>query len=279
MKNHRASVLIFVLWALIILSLLSIAVSYHATADVKLAKYESESIKAFYLARIGAVKMLAGLNKDENDYDSLNEDWNKEKEFKLGGGKVIYSASDEEGRFNLNSSNLDERHLARLGASCDLNRRILDYRIGKGDKGFEFIEELFLIDGMNRDIYLKIQDLSAIHRGNDPRVNINTASEDVLRIIMGDDLIIDKIIKFRNGDDDKIGTGDDGIFTEDDFSAAFKGFGLEPDAILSYGALFKMKSNFFRITAKAYFSEDSNVIKCIVAVADRSGKIYDWKEE
>lgn len=279
MKDEKASILIFILWVLVILSLLSIAVSYHSSADIKLARYESETIKALYLAKAGVAKMIAELNKDNNNYTSLNGDWNKEKEFSFGKGNCLYSASDEEARFNLNSPNLSREYLIRLGLDDDMSQRLLDYKINKGEKGFEFIEELFLIDGMTRDIYSKIKDYVTIYRGNNSKVNINTASENMLSVILGDDLIMNRIIEFRNGDDGKSGAEDDGIFSEDNFSAVFGDFGVTPESILNYQALFNMKSTFFRITADASFSEDKNTIKRIVAVVDRLGKIYYWKED
>lgn len=280
MKNNKASILIFVMWTLIILSLLSIAASYNSTADIKLAKYESWGIKSLYLAKAGITKMIIELNKDKNNYDSLNEDWNKKKEFRLGEGMVTCRTFDEGARFNLNSSNLNKEYLIRLGLDDDVCQGILDYSVKKGEKGFEFIEELFLIDEMTRNVYLRIKDYATIYRGLDPRVNINTSDENILKIVLGDDsLIINKIIAYKEGNDGKICTEDDGIFTEDNFSVMFENFGVTPENILNYQALFNVSSEFFRILADASFSEDNSQMKRIAAVVDRLGKIYYWKEE
>lgn len=279
MKNQKAGILIFVLWVLIILSLFTLAVSYNSAADIKLAKYESDSIKSLYLAKAGIAKMMAELNKDKNNYTSLNEDWHREKEFKFGGGKVVYSASDETARLNLNSPNLNKGYLIRLDLDDGISQRLLDYKIRKEEKGFEFIEELFLIDGITYDSYSKIKPYITIYRGTDPRININTANENVLKVALGNDPIINKIIEFRQGDDAKSGTGDDGVFTEDNFSVIFGNFGAMPESISNYQNLFSVKSDFFRILAEASFSEDKNQTKRIVAVLGRSGKVYYWKEE
>lgn len=279
MKNEKAGILIFVMWVLIILSLLSIAVSYNSTADIKLARYESENIRSLYLAKAGVTKMIIELIRDKNNYDSLNEDWNKEKEFKLGGGKVICRAYDEEARFNLNSSNLNKEYLVRLGLDDDLSQKALDYKFKKREKGFEFMEELFLIDGMTQVIYSNLKDCATIYRGADARLNINTTGENVLKIITGDDSIVSKIIGFRKGNDGREGTEDDGIFTEGNFSVIFKNFGVADKVILNYYVLFNTKSGFFRITADASFSESTGRVKRVAAVVDRFGKIYYWKEE
>ena len=279
MIKQKGSILILVLWVLIILSFLSIAISYRASGDIKLAKYESENIKALYLARACIAKMLVELNKDRNNYDSLNEDWNREREFRLGGGKVAYRAYDEAARFNINSSNLNKKQLIRSGPNDDLCLRILDYRITKGEKGFEFMEELFLVDGMTRDIYTRIKDYITIYRGADPRININTADEDVLRLALGDDLIVSKIIEFRKGDDARIGTVDDGVFSEDHFRVIFENFGVAPEAIVNYRPLFSVRSDFFRISLDVSFSEGKTRTRHFASVLDRSGKIYYWRED
>lgn len=279
MIKQKGSILILVLWVLIILSLLSIAISYRASGDIKLAKYESESIKASYLAKAGVAKMIAELNRDNNNYNSLNEDWNKEKDFSFGGGRVTYKATDEEARFNLNSQNLSKEHLARLGLDDDISQRILDYKIKKGEKGFEFIEELFLIDGMTRDVYSALEPYVTIYRGNGLQVNINTAGEKVLRALVDNEPVTNKIIEFRNGNDGRAGTEDDGIFTEANFSVVFGNFGITPEDILNYKSMFNVKSGFFRILVDVSFSEGERMIKHVISVTDRGGKIYYWKEE
>jgi len=271
MTGHKGSVLILVLWVLIILSLLSIAISFRASGDVKLAKYESENIKAMYLAKAGVIKAIAGLNKDPNNYDSLNEDWNFAQEFRFGGGVVTYSAIDEERRLNLNGTgqNLKEE-LFRLGLDNIISQNIWDYKVMKGEKGFEFMEELFLIDGMTRDVYSIIEPYISIYRGNDSKVNINTAGENVLRAIIGDDMLVNKVLEYRRGNDGIEGTEDDNIFkTNSDISVID---GLDP-------SMFTVSSNFFRIRPEVYFSEDKKIIKSVICVADRNGKIYYWKEE
>lgn len=279
MKNKKASILIFVMWVLIILSLFSIAVSRNSESNIKLARQESIGIRSLYLAKAGIAKAILDLNEDKNNYDSLNEDWNKEKEFKLGGGSVLYVSYDEGARFNLNGSSLNKRHFIRLGLDDDTSQRLVDYKAKKGEKGFEFLEELFLIEDMTADMYSKIKDYVTIYRGADSRININTSGEFVLRVVLGDDPMITRIIKFRLGKDDKAGTDDDGVFTEDNFSRVFGDFGVRPEDVLNYRLLFNIKSEFFRILTETSFSEDKNNIKRITAVAGRSGKIYWWKEE
>ena len=63
------------------------------------------------------------------------------------------------------------------------------------------------------------------------------------------------------------------------FSIVFGSFGITPEDILNYQAMFNTRSGFFRILADVSFSEDKKIIKRVISVAERSGKIYYWKEE
>jgi type II secretory pathway component PulK len=280
MIRYKGSVLILVLWVVIVLSLLSIAISFSASGDVKLARYESENIKAMYLAKAGVVKLIADIKKDPNNYDSLNEDWNFENELRFGGGVVTYSAADEERRLNLNghSQNLKEG-LSRLGLEDGISQRIWDYKVMKGEEGFEFMEELFLIDGMTKEIYSTIEPYVTIYIGTDSKVNINTVSENVLKAVVEDDMVLDKILEYRRGYDGVDGSDDDRIFTDENFSLTFTDFGITPENIINYQNLFVVKSNFFRIHAKVSFSEDKGIAKTAICITDRNGEVCYWREE
>lgn len=269
MNDRKGSILIFALWVLTILVVFTIVTSYRASTDIKLAKYESESIRSFYLAKAGVIKMIAALNRDTSLYDSLNEEWTGKKEFKLGEGLAYYFAMDESGRLNLNGTRLSTENLVRLGLGDNLAQSIIEHRDKKPDKKFEFMEELYLVSGMKRDSYEAIMDFITIYRGVDSNVNINTAGKETLFAILGDDYLVNRIIDYRNGYDGKVGTEDDGLFQ--DTADISKIDGVDP-------ALFSIKSDFFRIISEAGFSEDNSIIKKITAVVDKTGNIYYWKE-
>ena len=281
MIRQKGSILIFTLWVLIILSILSIVLSFRASSDIKLAKYEADNIKGSYLAKAGVMKMISELMKDANDYDSLNESWNTTREFHLGKDTVFYRASDEMAKLNLNGAGLTKDNLIWLGvddALPGLSEKIIAYRGTKGDKGFEFMEELFLVEGMTRDIYSEIKDMVTIYRGNEFKININTANEEALKAVIEDDSLLSDIMEFRIGPDEE-DMGDDGIFTSGNFSVVFEDFGVDSDTIVNYQeSKFVFKSNFFRIWAQYFLTEDETTFKVIEAVVDRSGKIYYWKE-
>lgn len=278
----KGSILIFTLWVLIILAVLSVVLSHRASTDVRLAKYESDSIKATYLARAGVMKMLAELASDKNGYDSLNEDWNRTKdnpkELKLAGGTVYYGASDESGRLNLNT--LQRTQLSRL---CEGNETLVDEILNyktENNKDFEFMEELFLAsEDMTRELYSQLKDLVTVYREAEPKVNVNTASREVLEVVLESKLdsvsLVEAILRHREGDDGIEGTDDDGFFDSDtkiDEIGGLEGF-------VDFDTFFIFDSNYFRIWAEASFSDDREIVKKVEAVVNRtSGKIHHWKE-
>jgi len=267
--SDRGSVLVFTLWVLVILAIFSIVLSRHAYTQARLARYELDSIKAVYLARAGVVKMLAELIRDKNRYDVLCEDWNRSgtnpKEFVLGGYKIFYGARDETARLNLNSPFLKKEHLVRLGLEERVAEEILFYKEKKENKRFEFMEELFLVEGVNLEAYSSIKDFVTIYRGTDFRVNINTAPKEVLFALIGDESIVQDVLEYRKGRDGLEGTEDDGFKEITELSRIDR---LEP-------ASFRVDSEVFRIWAHP----EGLVDKGIEAVIDRNtGHIYHWKE-
>lgn len=237
------------------------------------AGYDSLERKAVYLARAGAMKMLVELANDVNTYDSLNEDWNRNKdnpkELKIGNDTVFYGASDETGRLNLSSPLLRKEHLVRLGIDEPLALSIIDYKNKKREKGFEFLEELFLVKGMNVAIYSKIKPYVTIYTAAHSKVNINTANKTVLQALIEDDGLVLEILEYRKGPDGEEGTSDDGIFKDEEDFRMFQGF--DP-------ASFSVRSNVFRIWAWSFFSKNKEIRRTIDAVITRSGKIHYWKE-
>ena len=269
---EKGSILIFTLWVLIILAAFSVILSHRASTDVRLAKYEFDSIKATYLARAGVMKMLAELIKDKNvperPYDSLDEDWNRDKdnpmELMLRDDKILYGASDEMARLNLNNCTVE--NLEDLGVERSIAENILDYKTGRS-KTFEFMEELFLVEGMTKEIYLKIEDSVSIYRGVESEVNINTAGENVLRAVIGGEKesLVLIILEYREND---------GIFEDVNAINDVEGLG---ELVQN---LFTVESNIFRIWAQSILSGDEEIAKGVEAVINRNspGKFLHWKE-
>lgn len=265
MIQQKGSILIFTIWVLVILAIFSVMLSARASSEISLAKYESNNIRAGYLAKAGVMKALAELVKEPNAYRRGIEP------LIIGKDKVEYSVSDEGGRLNLNNSYLTETNLERMETELSMADKILKYKADKISKkgvGFEFMEELFLADDtMTKDIYSDIKDSVTIYGGANSKVNINTAGEKVLYAMTGDQSIVDEILEERKGVDGEEGTEDDGIKNISDIQG------------LTDQNLFTVEPYIFRVSAKVFLSGGETAIKISEAVIDKSGKIYYWKEE
>lgn len=260
MIRKKGSILIFTLWVLVILAILSIALSRGASSDIRLARYEADNIKAAYLTKAGVMKMLAELVKDENAYRG------ESKELILRNDRVVYGAFDETGRLNLNSASLQKEYLTRLGIESFVAENILEYK-KIHNKDFEFMEELFLVKDMTPEAYSLIKNLATVYAAANSRLNINTASQEVLYAMIGDWGVADDILEKRKGEDGEEGTEDDGIKNISEIQ------GLDDPT------LFSLTSDVFRIWAKAFLSGNEEPLKTAKAVVDKkSGKIYYWKE-
>ncbi len=276
MSMKKGSILIFTLWALIILAILSVILSSRASTDINLARHESMNTKAYYLAKAGAMKMLAELIKDagENSHDSLDEDWNRDednpKELTLRGDRILYGASDEMAKLNLNSNFLTREHLIKLGIEESLAENILEYKnakVGKGARAFEFIEELFLVKGLSPEAYSALKDLVTIYGDDASRVNINTASQEVLLAVIEDVTAANFIIDEK--EEGRVFNNIDEVH-----DAILQSFGVEIDK-----NILDVRSDIFRIWTQVRLSESEEIAEEIETVVDRTtGRFLHWKE-
>jgi len=119
---------------------------------------------------------------------------------------------DEESKININlAPRVVLKRLPRL--SDGLAIEIIDAR---KEKSFRVVEELLSVDGIDEDLFYGKEDdpglidfITVWGRG---KVNVNTASEEVLEALIGEESIVERIIDFRNGLDNKPDTEDDEIF-------------------------------------------------------------------
>lgn len=160
-------------------------------------------------------------------------------------GKVIDSDSersgliDEERKININTASFEilQNCLVLVGGlssskAADIAAAIIDWRDVDDNEtpggaeswyyelltppfrcknsNFETMEELCLVKGVTPELFSIMADYFTVYgRG---KVNINTACDEILKSVgMGHDLTV-KIIEFRNGEDGRAGTDDDGVY-------------------------------------------------------------------
>ncbi len=122
----KGSIILITLWILTILVVLSISLNYRMGLEVRLAGFQRDTEKAFYLAKAGVENAVLAINSDQNkNLDTLNQcgitfnrdlQLNPEVLFRdvplgegsfsiaYGGeeGRLIYGVVDEERKININ---------------------------------------------------------------------------------------------------------------------------------------------------------------------------------
>lgn len=97
-----------------------------------------------------------------------------------------------------------------LGSAEDRYYENLKESYEAKDADFEVLEELFLVKGMDQEAFNKIKEFITIY--GDGKININTASEEVLLSLGLGKNVTDKILFFRYGQDSIEATPDDNVF-------------------------------------------------------------------
>jgi general secretion pathway protein K len=159
----------------------------------------------------------------------------------------------------------------------------LQYPYPKKSAAYETLDELLLVQGMNKKIYDKLIDYVTIY--GDGTVNINTASKAVLEALGLPDELADKIITVRRGKDLIDGTPDDNVFLRTfELSADINAIvpltldeGRRIDALNARGIL-TASSFFYTINATARLSGRGAPKSVRAVYSSRDDKIIYWKE-
>jgi type II secretory pathway component PulK len=167
------------------------------------------------------------------------------------------------------------------GSAEDSYYRFIPHPYECKDADFENLNELLLVKGMTGDIFEKIKDYITIYGSG--KVNINTASKQVILALGLSESITDKVITFRAGEDGVTGTADDnffeaaaGILTKLSQFYHFNETEIAQLTAVSEGYLATNSENFMikssvRLNNKKRASEG-------VCVVNKEGRILYWQE-
>jgi len=224
--------------------------------------------------------------------------------------EIRYGMTDEESKININKSDFktlerffrlsgleeteaqdlaysiidwrdeDSQLSVPIGSAEDSYYRSLSYPYEAKDGPFEVPEEIILVKGMTADFFRKVRNYITIYGKG--KVNINTASGEVIVALGVSQDLADKIVSFRNGKDTLTGTNDDNIFqTPADVTTELSGFYRLSDPELSeLSALTEKittKSENFMIKCKAGLNKGKFAAN-VYCVVSREGKILYWNE-
>jgi len=177
------------------------------SSQIRLVRSFQERTLCPYLAKSAYLYFGLELTKEEAVYNTLYE-LRKKREVELGRGKFIYTLLDEESKININKA--PKEILALLpGLDEDVAGEIIDLRNNLGGS-FQIKEEILLLEDITEEIYNKFKDFITVY--GDGKVNLNTASVEVMKALGFREDLINGLLEFRAGPDGKEGTEDDGVF-------------------------------------------------------------------
>jgi len=302
------------------MAIFAVAIGNAVNQYIRVGAYFQNSPRARHAAEAAVRAAVDVLSADRNEYDALTEAWGfhndadkkKSTPFKgvpIGQGTFSFEIIDEARKINLRTASAQtlERFLSAVGHSDaqtahTLANSILDwqdvdngtreggaenfyYRALKDsydvpNRKLEIIEELLWVKGMTPDLFQKIKDLVTIW--GDGKININTASREVLLSVGCTASLAEKIVAYRLGNDGVAGTEDDKVFDrvelipETLMRGAFLGMEDEASLLQTYSmSMFTVSSVYFTVKAQGTVGGRTERIDCIL---DRSGKISSWRE-
>ncbi len=249
-RNERGSMLVMALWALTLLVLFSLSLGFGVRQKAALLSRLS-ALDAVYPIAYSGVEEAKSLVKSDADFDvdAMSDAWasgSKRREL----GKGVFSLQtdgslpvvDEERKVNLNttSAEIAARLFERVAGlskedADELVYNLLDWMDSDSAFGhpqygaeasyyenlqkpytaknasYEVLDELLLVKGMTPEIFSKVRPYVTVYGTG--RVNMNTASREVLAALGFSAAGVDVIAKYRAGKDAADGTADDLFFT------------------------------------------------------------------
>lgn len=159
----------------------------------------------------------------------------------------------------------------------------LTYPYPKKSAPYETLDELLLVRDITKEMYQKLINYVTVY--GDGKVNINTASREVLYALGLEDSLIDKIFEARQGKDKLDATADDHVFSKS-FDVATEIntiIQLLPEEIhaidrLNQQSLLTTASYYFSITAHCYLAHTRFSKPVYAIISSRENKIVYWKE-
>lgn len=217
--KRKGFFLIFSLWVIVLLSLFCLGLGFRTYIETQKTKLSLAHLRSYHSAVSGIYAACAVLEDDNIAADYLNENWARPFQQDLffsqpkAKGFFRVTISDESARFNINKAS--RNILEKIFSDKQIRdaEKVLDsilYYAGKISeppymaleakaKRGELVsyDELLLIEGLEPQAYHDLKD--AITVFGDGRININTASEELLTAVVEDDDVREKIFKMRFG--------------------------------------------------------------------------------
>jgi len=324
-RSQKGSLLIVILWIIAILALLGVSLGYRTALNIYSTRASSARLKASYISRAAAALAITVLKKDTSlDRDTTNDVWaNNPQEFQdveigphffsivtIENEEKRYGLTDEERKINLNTASKEvlENLFEVLEIEIDLVVNLLDWidededDFSHGKRGaekdyyenltpsyspknapLEVLEELLLIKGFDVDLFERLKDHVTVYGSG--LINANTATTNTWLALGFSDRFVEKIERFRLGEDGEKNTDDDGAASSfEEFILVLGQFesleGVEKTLLNTHQENFTMISTAYQV--KAHVKSSLLIEKDLTAILSlEEGKdveIVYWHE-
>ena len=285
----RGSILVFTLWILVCLTLISLGFGHRVRLETKAAGYTVANTQAFYKAESAlyekAIELIGGRGTDgaeaaqNNGVEDGGDEWD-----------VRCEAVPEEGKVNVNLAPEDMiRNLKPIKGG--IGRAILRKRLGDDlkrggddDVTFRLPEELLIVEEIDPEEWYGekegepgIRDLFTVY--GDGKIDLNSALPEIIEAIPGiDRRVAADIVAFRTGPDGTFGTKDDHTWKSfKEFKASLK---LSEDKLAPITKYCKIGSDFYTITVAASKSGSRATarIAAVIRIGGDDFSVVSWRE-
>ena len=206
LRFERASVLVTVIWVLVFFAVLSAGIARVVASQAGLLRKVEGWVLGEYAMRSACRHIQKELQAREEPFCSMAY-LRLEREAGFGTAMVRYHFVDEESRINVNTA--PQEVLARLpGINANLAGKIK----ASAFQPFIVKEALFWVEEFDRAAFDASRDFVTVYSTG--RVNVNTASREVLEAAGLEASLAAAIDDLRKGSDGARGTDDDMVFKD-----------------------------------------------------------------
>lgn len=294
--GRAGSVLIFTLWILVCLTLMSLGLSHRVRLEAKATTYTRANIEAFYLAETALYTKLGELAKPRRQSrqrdNAQTPQRTRKRKPKAGEDEVEIRcvAASEEGKININRAPEDLLRRVKfikgsMFSAIMRRRRGEDMKEGtKDDESFRLPEELLVEAKIDPEDWYGgkrgkpgIRDLITVY--GEGRIDLNSAPLEVLAAIPGARRrVAQDIVAYREGPDMMEGTADDRRWKS--VRALKDVFQLSDIDIAPFEKYCSLESSFYGITvaARKKSSRATVRISAVARVQDGKFELLSWRE-
>jgi type II secretory pathway component PulK len=284
------SVLIFTLWVLVCLTVISLGFAHRVRLEAKATAYTVANIRSFYKAESALYEKAIELIEygQEGEAEPEPEDGGEEEEEE---DVVRCEVIPEEGKLNVNLApqQLIENLKPVRGSLAReiIRRRLGDDLIGhtEDDAPFRLPEELLILDEMKPEMWYGeeegetgIRDLLTVY--GDGRIDINAAPAEVIEAIPGlDRRLAEKVVALRAGPDGVLGTDDDTKWKS--FEGMRASLKVSADKLSPFNKYCKLGSEYYtiRVAASKSGSRATARIAAVVRITRDRFDVVSWRED